>query len=666
MRLTLALKIAISATVIAITAIGISVYSFFSANFAANASNNIEDVYVPSIDISSDMSLNSLTAMSNVLVAVESGGEESITNLVNKNFDDLNKNIKAMQDLINTDNNNELLPIISQMIGQYQNAAKEYELASKESITLTKELHKMDRDLDKVLTDLINAAEEVYKSTENLIKSANDFEGLPRRLDRLRALKDIIRDAAIIRDIFKEITYTSDISNVGEAIKIINSMKKDIANTYANIRQGRNRDIFQIVIKASDIAGKDIDAIIELCKSYNELIKKRKSFSALLEEINSKMSDVAVDNVQNVATDTTSLLFTTRVITVVLIFVVIAISVVVLLIMNKTITRPIQNMVLLVNDLTKGDGDLTKRIKVDTNDELGDLAKEFNIFITNVQEIIGEVKSAADDVASGNAQLASTMEELSSNFENQSMQVGDIVRHMDNIANLSNNVVKGLDESRGILSDAARLTHNGTSQLNGVKDKILMINNQTDILSETIGNLSKSSTQIGEILVVINDIADQTNLLSLNASIEAARAGEMGRGFAVVADEVRKLAERTQKATSEIEVIITSLQRESESASTEMEKADQAVSEGVKSVDITINDFSTVVNGVDSANKDIENVNHTVGEQNSAVQVVSENTNMIASGIEESTVAVNEVTVTVTHLQDRAEQLKTLVEKFKV
>ena len=469
-----------------------------------------------------------------------------------------------------------------------------------------------------------------------------------------------------MQDIFQEITFTGDITPLNNAMDIIEEMRTLISRTYANIQQGRNKQVFQLVIDAQKHIDSGIVALKDLCEQYNAVITERRKISAVLEDINVKMLNAAMDSIAVVANDTKTLLSTGRVIAIILVVITTIVCAIVIFVMDRTIARPIKRMVILVNDLTTGDGDLTKRINASANDELGDLAAGFNKFIENVQEIIGEVKVSADDVASGNNQLAATMEELSANFDSQSSQIGDIVMNMNNISSLSDNVANGLGESRNVLSEAAQLAHNGTDQLNGVKDRILMINRQTDALASTIQRLSESSGQIGEILVVINDIADQTNLLSLNAAIEAARAGEAGRGFAVVADEVKKLAERTQKATSEIEGIISALQKESESASDEMKKADEVVAEGVRSIDETIRGFGEVVSGVDSANKDIENVNGMVNEQNSAVQIVSENTSMIASGIEESNSAVGEVTSTVSHLQERAERLKLIVEKFKI
>ncbi len=195
---------------------------------------------------------------------------------------------------------------------------------------------------------------------------------------------------------------------------------------------------------------------------------------------------------------------------------------------------------------------------------------------------------------------------------------------------------------------------------------MLDINTKTTHLSDTINKLLESSSQIGEILTVINDIADQTNLLALNAAIEAARAGEAGRGFAVVADEVRKLAERTTKATSEIENIISTLQNESERASQEMSSASISVTNGVEVIETTTTSFSKVVNGVSNVANTTYQLMEGFNIQHQTVQNVNDKTQVIASGIEESNAAVNEISITVDHLQERTEALKRLVGQFKV
>ena len=205
--------------------------------------------------------------------------------------------------------------------------------------------------------------------------------------------------------------------------------------------------------------------------------------------------------------------------------------------------------------------DITIRIPAETDDELGKIADSMNLFIGKVQEIVTAVRSATIEVVTSNNQLAATMEELSTTFDSQAEQVDNMVGSMEQVGNVFQATSKALSENMVALENTAKMSKEETKKLEVVSSDMDEIEKDTVILSKNIDNLSASSNQIGEIINVINDIADQTNLLALNAAIEAARAGEAGRGFAVVADEVRKLAERTQKATGEITEIISTLKQ---------------------------------------------------------------------------------------------------------
>ena len=240
-----------------------------------------------------------------------------------------------------------------------------------------------------------------------------------------------------------------------------------------------------------------------------------------------------------------------------------------------------------------------------------------------------------------------------------------MVNSMEDISSISKKTSDALAENMSSLKNTAEATTKETEKLDNVSSEMQIIEKDTISLSDTIQHLSESSAHIGSILNVINDIADQTNLLALNAAIEAARAGDAGKGFAVVADEVRKLAERTQNATKEISNIINELLNDADNASNAMNKSASSVHEGTSNINNAAYEIKKAVENVTLLYQSMNPVADAVSEQYATIQTVVDNAQVIAAGIEESNAAVNEVNNTVSHIQQRTERLKNLIEQFK-
>lgn len=312
-------------------------------------------------------------------------------------------------------------------------------------------------------------------------------------------------------------------------------------------------------------------------------------------------------------------------------------------------------------------GDMTVQApNLEGSSEICDTFKNINISLASIRDILQNVTEATEDVASGNNQLASTMEELSSTFSEQSHQVSDTAVSLDYINSTVRGTVDSLQSNQEIVDATVNSANDGRKQLGDLRMSMEKIHTDTDSLSETITSLANSTNEIGNIVTVINDIADQTNLLALNAAIEAARAGEAGRGFAVVADEVRKLAERTQKATSEVTTIVSTLQNEAITASSAMGMEAEKVREGVINIERTEDVFNKIFTGIDEIKGIMSSIIEDMNNEYSTVQTVNETSASIATGIEESSNAVNEVAKTIEHLQQRVENLKMMLSRFKV
>ncbi|MDR2870575.1 MAG: methyl-accepting chemotaxis protein [Deferribacteraceae bacterium] len=335
-------------------------------------------------------------------------------------------------------------------------------------------------------------------------------------------------------------------------------------------------------------------------------------------------------------------------------------------VLRTMLVRPLNKFIETTANLTTGDGDLTRRIEIDSNDELGTLAGEFNTFIENTHDIIAQVKGSAEEVASANSELAATMEQLSKIFEQQTAQVDEVSSSMYSIRCVSDETTETLNNTRDVITETHSKSDAGKVNLNMVTESIHAIKQQTESLSETISMLGSATNEIDDMLTAINDIAGQTNLLALNASIEAARAGEAGHGFAVVADEVRKLAERTQNSTTQIAEIIVRVKAIPQNASKEVKETLESVSEGVTRTGSTGDFFEQIIALICKINDTSEQTVQKLADQCDMIAKNSDAVKDVAVGIDESNKAVAEVTQTVHHMQEMTEGLKMLVSRFQV
>ena len=330
----------------------------------------------------------------------------------------------------------------------------------------------------------------------------------------------------------------------------------------------------------------------------------------------------------------------------------------------RSITKPINEIVQVMETIAQGD--LTVMLKEGRRDELGAIAVSSNKMVDALSTVISDVVSASHDVASAATEVSANAEELSQGMFEQSSNLNQVSAAVEEMNASINEVAGKSAHAESLSNDSGDLAESGGEVVGHTITGIEGINSLVNQSAQTVGALGKKSQQIGAIINTINDIADQTNLLALNAAIEAARAGEHGRGFAVVADEVRKLAERTTEATSEVSQSIIDIQKETQSAVTLINSCQEEMATGVSFAKEAGESLKSIVQANTSVNNEISGIAAATEEQSDACNSISQNIENISSLIERSTDGVREAATASSMLSTSAEELQSMVSRFKV
>lgn len=237
----------------------------------------------------------------------------------------------------------------------------------------------------------------------------------------------------------------------------------------------------------------------------------------------------------------------------------------------RGVTRPIEGVAAMLKDIASGEGDLTRRLQYDRQDELGALAGWFNRFLDKLQPTIADVKRSVQDARNSADQSAVIASQTSAGMQQQFREVDQVATASQEMSATAQDVARNAAQAAEAARDVDQATHEGLRIIDHTTHSIGSLANELNQAMTQVESLAASSEQIGSVLEVIRAIAEQTNLLALNAAIEAARAGEAGRGFAVVADEVRNLAQRTQESIEEIRQVIERLQNGTQDVVTAMQ-----------------------------------------------------------------------------------------------
>ncbi|MDD2852163.1 MAG: methyl-accepting chemotaxis protein [Desulfuromonadaceae bacterium] len=333
---------------------------------------------------------------------------------------------------------------------------------------------------------------------------------------------------------------------------------------------------------------------------------------------------------------------------------------------SKGITRTLGYVDSSLKEMSEGGGDLTRRLKIEREDETGSLAHSFNLFLDNMKEIIVRISQNAVDVAGSADNLNRTSATIASGTQRAASQSTSVAIACEEMAATSADIANNCIRTVEISNRATQTALNGSEVVNHAVQSIQRIADKVQQSAKTVVLLGTRSEQIGNIVGTIEDIADQTNLLALNAAIEAARAGEQGRGFAVVADEVRALAERTTRATREIGEMIKAIQKETQSAVEAMEDGVKEVERGTEDASRSGQALEEIINQVGDLTSQINQIATAAEQQTATTNEISKSMHQITEVVSEASHSSQDTAGSAQELAAMAEELKRIVAQFRM
>ncbi len=594
-----------------------------------------------------------------------------IVSSIDKLIDRINKNINDILKLKNIKETKRLKDV-QNLLSQWKNKFSKYVAIQKEiGLTEKEGLRKIFGDNIRKVSDYLNIVRD------------------NKVLARILKLRNLEKDFLLTKE---EKYLTSFNKRIDFYIKL-KIIPKEVQSTFISYKESFNK-------LAAKLAEGD-----KILQEEKALYKK---LSPIMNEVMTKFEKILEENEKRVSNNQASLLRnilgSSIIIAILSIFLIMYIS--------ASITRPIIRVIRLLKDIAQGEGDLTKRLP-EGKDEMGQLGHWFNIFIEKIRGIVVKVKDSVSEIndvtenisveasrlsdsisslASTAEETSATVEEITSSIEEVAENAQDIAKASEELARSSTQVeedtkgmgdkayiviqnsekvkeameelessiektVNSVEESKIITEETGERSKEGQKAISASIEGMKKISTKMEELADIINSLGKSSEEIGKITDVISDIADQTNLLALNAAIEAARAGEHGKGFAVVADEVRKLAERSQQAAGEIDNLIKDIQQEVQNAVVSADEGKQEVEKGVELAKNAGNIFEKIRKGIDRIGEIVSIIANNTEKEKEGGQLAKDLTLQTIESINQITKLIEKEVEEVVNMGEKVEDV---------
>ncbi len=345
---------------------------------------------------------------------------------------------------------------------------------------------------------------------------------------------------------------------------------------------------------------------------------------------------------------------------------IVLVMVLMLVLIVRSIVRPLRAAVAAMGNIASGESDLTRTLETHGKDEITELGGHFNAFIAKLRNVVSQLQSSSVALGQASTDLGCNAEQAQNRSQQQSQQMDLVATAVNEVTYGVQDVAKNAEHAASEMRDAESQAQQGQVNIDNSLRQIEHLSGTIGQAVEVMKSLASESTQIGSVLEVISSIAEQTNLLALNAAIEAARAGEQGRGFAVVADEVRLLAQRTQKSTAEIQAMIERLQKHSDAAV-------KVIGDSSRSSQLTIeqaNQAGQSLSSISQALRNLNSLNASIAsatlQQTHVVDDINQNVTQAAQLSQSTALAAEQSTSASLHLRGLSEELNTLLRQFRV
>lgn len=522
----------------------------------------------------------------------------------------------------------ESLPRLQEAINNFEGLAKQ-----------THEVMEKRKSLRAVLDSHLKSYDQGLSALLENQKGRMKHEGGPalsesvRRLDLMEVVQD---DVTSIRVALWKFQATLNWEHVSHVDKHIQNAAEQFSQLLASLKEGEDKKICQAAIQEAQGYFESAQAVL---KNYRDMDEVGKARLAMQQETKAKIAEdilaslgknqaAADENARNLSSATISVL--------VGLFIALIIGIVLALALSRSITRPVLSVAQVLNQVAQGD--LTVSAQVDTQDEIGDMARSVNQTVSELGRVMGEIRAAADQTAASGEELSAAAQNISQGAQKQSSSLQSIATAVEELNASIQKVAENAQAANTVSQDTTRIASMGSEAVKRSVDGMSLIND--------------SSSQINKIIAVIGQIANQTNLLALNAAIEAASAGEHGMGFAVVAEEVRKLAERSSTAAQEITQLI--------------EESTKRVSEGSKlSLDVGAS-LQEILSGVSKTSGGVMQISSGTEEQATTAAEVARAVQSISGITIENTSSAEEMAASAEELSAQAQRLQGLIERFRV